>query len=111
MVINDSFDPAGFTVLTGGGGLVNGVDANNLFPAVVSINNGSCTGTLISAQVVVTAAHCFYDEGVQTTENTTVGFTSATGGAVPATTQTASVVIVNGGYNQKELRTTIWRAL
>ncbi len=101
VTINDNFDPAGFTILVGGGGLVDGVDASNLFPAVVSINDGNCTGTLISDQVVVTAAHCFFDKGVLTIKNTTVGFTSATGGAGPATTVTASIVIVNPGYNKK----------
>ncbi|MBN9001514.1 MAG: trypsin-like serine protease, partial [Rhizobiales bacterium] len=34
-------------------------DQGNQYPNVVSVNG--CTGTLINARTVLTAAHCFYD--------------------------------------------------
>jgi secreted trypsin-like serine protease len=52
------------------GGVANYYDADNQYPNVVAIeipgngtNGQTCTGTLINARTVLTAAHCFYNAG------------------------------------------------
>jgi subtilase-type serine protease len=107
LVLNDTFNGAGFTVIntTSANQLLNGIDSNNVFNNIVSIDGGSCSGTLINSTTVLTAAHCFFNSGSNGTVNgsfspvTTVGFTPA-GKATASTTVTPVLTIINPNYNQ-----------
>jgi len=107
LVLNDTFNGVGFTVIdtASANQLLNGIDSNNVFNNIVSIDGGSCSGTLINASTVLTAAHCFFNSGSNGTVNgsfspvTTVGFTP-TGSAVASTTVKPIVTIINPNYNQ-----------
>src|SRR5665213_859073 len=80
LVLNDNFDGNGFTVIdtTSKGKLGTGIDSSNVFNNVVSLDGGGCTGTLINAQTILTAAHCFFDSttGKSSTISTCLLYTS-----------------------------------
>lgn len=100
LVLNDNFNGNGFTVIstTSGAQIPNGIDAANVFNNVVSLDGGSCTGTLVNSRTVLTAAHCFFDNKNQYSPMATVGFTP-TGSATASTTVNIVTTIVNPRYN------------
>jgi V8-like Glu-specific endopeptidase len=74
------------------GGVENYYDAGNQYPSVVAIdipgngmNGQTCSGTLINARTIPTAAHCFYNSGT----GAWIGQAARTG-ARPARSRSAS---------------------
>jgi subtilase-type serine protease len=101
LVLNDNFNGGGFTVINSASGnaIPSGIDSTNLFSNVVSLDAGGCTGTLINARTVVTAAHCFFNKDGTISPVETIGF-QPVGSTLASTTVTPSMVIINPKYNQ-----------
>ncbi|HTV35907.1 MAG TPA: autotransporter domain-containing protein, partial [Xanthobacteraceae bacterium] len=111
LVLNDNFNGAGFTVVdtATANQVLTGIDSNNVFSNIVSIDGGSCTGTLINSTTILTAAHCFFSPAPTAPATTplaasfspisTVGFNPA-GSSVASQTVQPSFIIVNPNYNQ-----------
>lgn len=100
LVLNDNFDGSGFTVINtaSGNAIPTGIDTNNIFSNVVSLDSGGCTGTLINSRTVLTAAHCVFNRDGTISPIATVGFQPA-GSSVASTTVAPSMVIINPKYN------------
>ncbi|MFC3231554.1 autotransporter domain-containing protein [Marinibaculum pumilum] len=87
-------------VAAAAGGVADWYDSGNAYPNVGSLRQGgqsSCTGSLINARTLLTAAHCFEDDASQTVQSDAAGpqmevsFSPVSGTTVAANVQ--SVVV------------------